>query len=495
MPFYGRRCRRRPRRRFSRRRYFLRHRRRYWWRRRPWGYRRSRARLVRQNKPRFVRKLKVTGVEFLGVLGSRVSFKFTPTGDATNQSDTAGGQWQIDIENVAPTNKEVTWLEKIIPKPGSILNDCQDAFPYSPSLEYWDFVGGFGQAHFTFFGLIIRAIAAFARFSDTLEKAQFIRFLGVKMVLQRAPDVNYLFLAEEHRQGLDYEKDLITPLNLLNTPGTVTVRAFKQTHCCRNPVIKRRADTSIYGWHDIEDFMKVPLISYVWTAYNPNNPVGRNDRITKFIKSPLNNKWMSDMAGKRFTDYCPGYNLRTVWDKTFVNNMNNVQLGQNKTGIEEDTSNWWDWIRTSNVNSTRVDCDYGSYSPFLPPMIAADTPQTLWFKYTFLFQLGGRSFGYRKMFWPVREADVCEPCGPPRPRYDETCDACIHPEDCDPHGLLKETAYKRIAGSPEYRKRRALAFLARLIRQRKKRKRVSWADPISTSIKRRKISGFQHSHS
>nr|WBM82632.1 MAG: ORF1 [Torque teno polar bear virus 10] len=419
MPFYGRR-RRRFRRRFPRRRRFFRYRRWYpWWRRR--FYRRSRSRPVRQTRPKFIKLLKIKGVELLGEQGSRVSFKWNAT-DAqqggNQRDDNELGTWSIDIENLAPSNKEVTYLQKWIKTPSGLNNDCGDSFP-ADCATYWDFVGGFGQAHFTLFGLIMRAILAFARFSVTLERVQFIKFLGVKFWLQRAPDVNYLFLAEEHRNGQDYEKDLITPLNLLNTPGTVVVRSFKQTHCCRNPSVKKRADPTVFGWHDIEDFMHVPLISYVWTVFNPNNPLGRNDQITKFLKSPLQNNWMRDMCNQEFFDYCPKYNMRTVWDRTFVQQMDNVQLSDNDppkgAGDQEGQSSWWEWIKEQTIGKTRVDCNYGAYAPFLPPMIAADTPQTLWFRYQFLFQLGGKSVGFSRQRWPVKEADTCPSC-PSRPR-------------------------------------------------------------------------------
>nr|WBM82685.1 MAG: ORF1 [Torque teno polar bear virus 27] len=460
MPFYRRR-RRWPRRgRFPRRRYLLRHRRRrYWWRRRPWGYRRGKARPVRQTRPSHVRLLKIKGVEFLGELGSVVNFRWDAPTEATDTNKDAG-QWQVDIQNVAPVNKEVSYWQKLLPTTDENKNSCSDKFP-NRECSYWDFVGGYGQAHFTLFGLIMRTILGFARFNTTLERVRFIKYLGVQFNLQRAPDVNWLFLAEEHRQGHDYEKPLITPMNLLNTPRTVIVKAYKQTHCCRNPRVRRPADPTIYGWQDLEDFLHVPLISYVWSAFNPNNPLGRNDQITKKLKSPLQNNWMRASCGKKISDYCPDWNDRVKYDKTFVEKVDGVQVIKDKRG-------WWDWSEEKQLKGNAIQCEYGRYAPFLPPQIAADTPQTVWMRYTFLFQIGGQSFGYKKQVWPVLEADTCTPC---------TQDTHIYPEDKDPWGILKKKTIKRIAGSPEYRKRRALAFLSRLIQhRRRKRKRVTWAD-------------------
>nr|WBM82657.1 MAG: ORF1 [Torque teno polar bear virus 18] len=488
MPFYRRNRRWRRRRIPRRRRFKFHYRRRWhpWWRRRPHFFSKKGGRLVRQSRPRYVTVLKVKGVEFLGELGSVVNFTYD-NASATDE-DNVRGHWKIDIKNVAPTNKEVDYLRYWIPSTEQIKNDCHDVFPESGP-AYWNFVGGWGQAHFTLFGLIIRAILAFAKFSRTLEQVRYIKYLGCQFNLQRAPDVSWLFLAEEHRQGQDYEKSLITPLNLLNTPGTVMVRAFKHTHCCRNPKVRVKPDPTTFGWHDIEDFLHVPLVSYVWTAYNPNNPLGRNSHITSNLRSPLENNWMTSMAGKNIADFCPPYNDRDKYDRDFVFCVNGFQSNHPQSADQDDSESWWEYFREQTLRSNdQLHCQYGRYAPFLPPMMAADTPQTIWMRFTFLFQLGGKSFGYRKVSWPMREADVCTPCFPQHHHHAEICTACIHPEDTDKHGILKEKAFERIAGSPKRRKKRALEVLARLISNgRRKRKRVTWADKIHAQKRRKTI--------
>nr|WBM82670.1 MAG: ORF1 [Torque teno polar bear virus 22] len=460
MPYRWRRWGRR-RRRFPWRRNIFRYRNR-WWRQRRWRPRHRRNPPVRAARPRNIRNLIIKGVELLGVQGSEVSFGY---GRPQNQQT---GTWTIDIKNVAPANKEVTYLSKLVLAPSETHNDCSDRFK-NEDVSYWDLVGGFGQAHFSLQELIMRAILGFAKFSTTLERCHFIKFNGFQLTPMRAPSINYLFLAETHRNGLDYEKSLIHPVNLLCTPRTVIVNSIQRTKCCRNPKIRRKADPTIFGWHDLEDFMSQTLVSYVWTVFNPNNPAGRNSQITKFLKSPLQNHWMNDQKNKPLSDYCPPWANRVTYDKEFVDTVNNIQ--SKTTG-----RNWWDWTREEDVpnENNQVQCEYGKYSPFLPPMMVSNTPETLWFRYTFYFQIAGKSFGFQRQPWPIREADTCSFCIPK-----ETCDSCIDPKtDLDKWGLLKKRAFQRITSSPNTRKRRALAILARHLRRhrQRKRKRVRFQD-------------------
>lgn len=477
MPFYRHRRRWSRRRRLPRRRYIFR-RRIPWWRRRFWHRRRIRKQAVRQTKPRWVRNLLIKGVEILGVLGSHVEFIFN---QAEREDNDSVGGWNINITNPAPTNKDVSYWQKILPDEAA-ANDCGIVFKRDGA-HYWDFVGGYGTAHFNLQNLIWRTIFGFARFNVTLEGAKFIKFKGFRIIPQRATTIDYLFLASNHHQSHDFIKPLIHPVNLLNTPGTVMVNSLHRTKCCRNPQIKRKADPIIFGWHDLEDFLTVPLASYLWTYYNPNNPMGRNDQITKNLKSPLHNNWMRDSCGKALDTYCPPWMDRTQYDKDFVDCINNAQLTPGNQYPNEGGS-YWEYNRQQNItcNEQQVKGQYGKYSPFLPPMAAAEAPQTLWIRYEFYFQIGGGTIGFKRQPWPVREADVCWPCAQPSQKVQDTCQTCIDPErDLDRHGLIKKTSLKRITGSSQSRRRRLVAKLARLIQLRKKQqKRVSFKDPTHT---------------
>nr|WBM82691.1 MAG: ORF1 [Torque teno polar bear virus 29] len=471
MPYRHRRRRWRTRR-VPRRRHFLRYRSRFWWRRFPRTRRRFRKQTVRQTRPNWVRRLVITGVEFLGVLGSEVEFIYNKDEGEDGNLEGTTGQWQINVKNIAPCNKEVKYWQNVFPLTDNVGNTCNDRFNQGTTPTYWDYVGGFGQAHFTLQTLIFRTIFGFARFSTLLEGVKYIKFNGFQMDPQRAPTLNYLFLADNHTQGKDYKTPLIHPVNLLNTPGTRIVNSIQRSKCCRGPRIRRRADPGLYAWTDLEDFMNVPLATYVWSYFNPNNPVGRNDQITKTLKSPLKNVWMRDCQGAWLSDYCPRWMDREEWDNQFLTGIDNVQ------GNKGD--NWLDWLWGQDIDkgdNPRIQCEYGRYGPFLPPVAAASTPETFWMRYKFYFQLGGGTFGFKRVNWPVKEYDTCPPCHP-CPRA-VSCDTCIDPErDLDRYGLLKKKAFQRIISSNDARKRRALEKLAKLVHKRnsKRKKRVSWAD-------------------
>ncbi|WCS65245.1 ORF1 [Grizzly bear anellovirus 8] len=453
---YRRRRRRIPRRRsqfhYRKRRWIHRRRRQFWKRR---GRRSS---TVRVSRPRHIRVLTIKGVEFLGVQGSSIDYTFVP--DNTSEQ----GTWTIDIKNVAPCSKEVTYFSTIFPLSTEVKDSCQDKWN-SKETCYWDFVGGFGQAEFTFRSLIYRTLLGLARFSSKLDGFQFIKFLGYRWTLMRARTIDYILLPEAHRGPNDYEKSLIHPINLLNTPGSVLVQSVNRTKCCRAPKVKKRAEPTIFGWHDIEEFMNVRLTGYVWSVIELDNPIGRNPNITKQLKAPYDNDWMNetnDPQNKTIANYCPKWMNRVDYDKEFVTKVNGFQRSQKE--------NWWDWSQEATPTESKY--KYGKQSPFLPTLYPAPFPQTLWFRFNFRFLLAGKTFGRTPPSYPVKETDVCVPCS-------AGCRACIDPEkDLDATGILKDKALARITRAPQRTKKRMVALLARLIRERKRRRArtVTWAD-------------------
>lgn len=452
------------RRRIPRRRHQLYHRRRRFWRRRRHRrYRGRRSPAVRATRPRRVVPLTVRGFEFLGVQGSTVDYNLAEGGEQSS-----GVQWIIDIKNVAPSNKEVDYFKQIFPLTTDTHNTCDDKWATSEAC-YWNMVGGWGQVEFTLRTLIFRALLGFARFSRLLTGFQFIRFTGYKWKMIRAPSINYLLLPEDHRSPGDYEKGLIHPANLLNTPGVVVVQSVERTKCCKSPMVRRRADPTIFGWHDLEGFLNERLTGYVWSVFNMDNPIGKNPNITKGLKAPITNDWINNTnhpQNQKISTYCPDWIVRDKYDKEFVTNVNNFQTSEAKNKA------WWRWD-TENTPEQSGKFNFGKYSPFVAPIEASRDPETLWFRYIFFFQLGGYTLGRRPPAYPVKESDVCIPCK-------SMCPACIYPEDTDKWGLLKKKAYERITGSPERGKRRMVEKLASIIRlrnrQRRQRKRVRWAD-------------------
>ncbi|WCS65239.1 ORF1 [Grizzly bear anellovirus 6] len=451
------------RRRIPRRRHQLYHRRRrFWRRRRRRHYRGRRSPAVRAKRPRRIVNLTVRGFEFLGVQGSTVNYNYI------EGQDSNPGQWAIDITNVAPSNKEVDWLSKIMPTTDATKNSCDDRWATTEAC-YWNMVGGWGQAEFTLRTLIFRALLGFARFNRLLTGFQFIRFSGYRWKLIRAPSLNYLLLPEDHRSPGDYEKGLIHPANLLNTPGTVLVESVERTKCCRSPSVRRKADSTIFGWHDLEDFLNVRLTGYVWSIINMDNPIGKNPNITKGLYAPISNNWMNatnDPQNQKISTYCPKWIVRDEYDSEFVKNVNNFQA----TNVNKKA--WWKWDAEDQAKKTQTQFEFGRFTPFVAPIEASRDPEAFWFRYIFFFQLGGYTLGRQPPAYPVKESDVCTPC------HTADCSACIYPEDLTRWGLLKKAAYERITGSPERARRRMVAKLAKLIRlrQRKQRKRVRWAD-------------------
>nr|UZV41788.1 MAG: ORF1 [Anelloviridae sp.] len=335
---------------------------------------------------------------------------------------------------------------------------CKDKFPMQEA-KFWDFVGGWGHAEFTFRTLLIRAILGFARFSDSTRGFPFIRFLGYQMQLIRAPEISYLFRPEGHRGKQDYEDVLQHPAHFINLPFVKIVESIIRSKCCKHPWIKRRADPSIFGgWHDITDFQNVRLTGYQWTTIDMDNPLGKNPQMGRNTESPIINNWMGESKDQQMSTYCPSWLNIEKFDEDFVKYIN-----RQITGNAQD---FWDWI----LPQTGVKPKMG---PFKQSLINTSSPNTLWFRYRFFFQLGGAGIGRLPPEYPIREADTCEPCK-------KTCEACIKEGDLDRWGLLKKAAFNRITGLTKHRKKAVVAKLAKLVllrqRDRAKRKRVRFSD-------------------
>nr|WBM82728.1 MAG: ORF1 [Torque teno polar bear virus 42] len=465
----------RPRRRFSRRRHLLRFRRRRRWlpRKRRW-HRRRRSVPVRQYRPRKTTHLTVRGWEFLGQLGTEITYQWTPT----DPKKPGEGTWSIDLVDVAPVNKEVTYLTTMIPDAPYDYTRCTDTFAQKET-AHWDFVGGFGAARFTFRTLLVRALLGMARFSTSLKGWSYIRFKGFSFKLNRAKTIDYLFRASNHIGREDVETSLIHPASFLNLPFVKWVQSVARSKCCRSPVVRRKPDVSIYGWHDIEDFQNMLLARYEWTAFDANNPLGKNPNITKELKAPIKNEWMQETNASygpnrgqvpQMSTYCPKWINRKDYDKDFVSYVNWCQADAGKKKA------WWEWdFDTQHQPDTKA--GLGKVSPFLPSLMPAQRPETLWFQYIFKFQLGGAGIGRYPPAYPIREADTCGPC-PNRSGCSAACDACIDPKkDLDAWGLLKKKAFERITRCPQRTKKRLVAKLSRIIQlRRRQRRRVHWAD-------------------
>nr|ASH99121.1 ORF1 [Giant panda anellovirus] len=464
--------RRRP---YRRRRHFFRHRkwnvhRRRWRRahRRRGYYRRRRVSNIRQLQPRKKRLLVVTGWEILGQLGSQIKYG---VGEDKNPV--------IEVLNPVPINKQVEYLWKLIPQ--GLENKCTDYWTMNMNDDnkkpwlgptHWDFCGGWGYAKFDFQSLILRNLLGFNRFSDDIKSFTHIRFLKFKIQLVRGSSVDYLFRLQMHRGPQDWESPLVHPAHLLNMPFVTWVESNKRSKCCRMKVLRRLATTDLSGWYDIESFRALELFSYQWTAFDPNNPLGKNPILPKELgdKKWWNDDWMRVRAGRekgpenakiikdnRRLDWME----RTTYDNNFVGSIDPKNLTQ--------TQNFWDWLfDPKNIKKQ------GKSSPFLPPILPSEYVNTLWFRYKIYFQIGGQTISRLAPPWPLRET------------YDNTsgkclirdCPDCIREGDLDDTGQLKEAALERITESPKRRKARLVAKLAEALQQRRKRKRrhITWWD-------------------
>nr|UZV41779.1 MAG: ORF1 [Anelloviridae sp.]UZV41789.1 MAG: ORF1 [Anelloviridae sp.] len=444
------------------RRHFFRYRRRRRWPRRHWrrAWRRSRrpskVLRIKQWQPRRRKLLVVQGWEILGVQGSEIEYEINQ--DLTEPT--------IKIRNVAPSNKPVEYLSKMIPQ--EIRNVCSEEWPdTSKNPQYWDFVGGYGWAKFDLQSLVLRNLLGMNRFSENIRTYTHIRFLKFKLQLVRGPTLDYLFRVQMHRGPYDWETPLIHPAHLLNMPFVTWVESIRRSKCCRMKVIRRHSPTDLSGWYDIEEFRKYELFTYQWTVFDPNNPMGKNPLYGKTLETDKwwNDDWMRNNSSKnkkisdlnKLLDWAD----RGTYDSNFVSCINSNFIAQH-------TKSWWEWI------TGKEDCNSkkGKTTPFLPPIMPSDKINTFWFRYKFYFQLGGASISRDLQQWPIREtSDNAHPC-----TKDTTCPYCIRQGDLDEDGLLTKEAYERITEPPEHRKKKLVAKLARLIQQRRKRKRVHWWD-------------------
>nr|UZV41782.1 MAG: ORF1 [Anelloviridae sp.] len=447
-------------------RHFLRHRgrrryRRHW--RRPWRrYRKRRVRKVYQTQPRKVTPLLVQGWEILGVQGAQLEFHYL------------NNKWDIHIRNAAPSNKQVEYFSKTVPP--NINNTCEDKWQSGP--KYWDFVGGWGQAKFDLQSLVLRNLLGFNRFSEDIRKYTHIKFKGLKFQLIRAMDLDYLFRPQMHRGPFDYETSLIHPAHLLNMPWVKWVQSITRSNCCKSPTIRRRTPPDLSGWFDIETFRNYELITYQWTVFDPNNPMGRNTTPIGTTEQSkfFDDDWMRPSSNKETISVNLNDRVRwadrTSYDSQFVGDMNNA------AGHQAPDSNLFDfiWDKINQWNQNDKGFRKGKTTPFLPPMIESPQVNTFWFRYRFYFLLGGSTISRNLQKWPIRETeDDLKPC-----TGHQGCPACIHEGDLDPFGVLTEKALKRITEPPEHRKKKLVEKLAKLIRHRRKRKRVTWWDETTT---------------
>nr|USZ80611.1 ORF1 [Tick-associated anellovirus 10] len=500
--------RRRP---YRRRRNFLHHRRRRWFRRhwrrahrrRGW-YRRRRVRNIRQLQPRRKRLLVVTGWEILGQVGSQIKYVVNEKKDGSQSEPEA----RIDILNPIPMNKQVKYLSLMIPQ--GLANTCQDKWtenmkkwdydqkseqPYYLGPNHWDFCGGWGYAKFDFQSLILRNLLGMNRFSEDITNFTHIRWLKFKFQLIRGPSVDYLFRIQMHRGPQDFESPLVHPAHLLNMPFVTWVESIARSKCCRKKVLRRLATTDLSGWYDIESFRNQELVSYQWSAFDPNNPLGKNPdlpgaKTDKFkwwddgwmrIRAATTNDATAQKPIKTNRDL--NWQDRTTYDNTFVQELDKKVNNYQQSWFQ----NIWDWVY-SYTKDDYTNQKLGKNTPFCPPVLPSTYVNTLWFRYKFYFQVGGATIGRYAPEWPLREthdntAKVCRIPG---------CKYCIKEGDLDKDGVLTEEAYERITEPPERGKKTLVEKLARALQRRRKRKRerkITWWD------EKEEEPGTAHSHS
>lgn len=402
----------------------------------------------------------VTGWEILGVIGSQITY-----------TDSGNDNYTIEVKDIAPSNKQVFYFTKLIPI--NTTNTCTDKWPnkndntYQTNkpweCRYWDFVGGWGYGHFTLEGLVLRNLLGMNRFSTNLKGWTHIKFRGLSWQLVRGRSVDYLFRPEMHRGDLDDERNLIHPAHLLNMPFVKWVESVRRTHCCKMMRIRRKPPADILGWHDIEDFRKLLLGAYQWSAFDPDNLLGKNpDPTNKKTDVWYNSDWMRErQTGKQIgINNTLQWAERNTYDYTFVKQINDQKGTQGKKSM-------WDWIFGDEFNSSK-----GKQTPFVPPIIPSEHPNTLWFRYKFFFQLGGATISRNYEKWPIRETyDNSKACS-----ENGSCPACIQPNDLDETGMLTEEALERITSEPKHRQEDVVEIVPKPILNRRKRRRISWWD-------------------
>lgn len=336
---------------------------------------------------------------------------------------------------------------------------------------YKDFCGGYGGAWFTLGNLVNRSRQGFCRFSEKLTGHTWIKFLGGTVTPMPGWDVSYLFRWNTHHGGSEEynsEKKWCHPGIMLNQKGVMAVMAHQHTHCCKFKKIKfRRPPGWSQGWYDIDDFYNTLLGGYYWTAFDPWNPLGLRPVTTsgeakddpgdqQNSKGSMTyfNKWWKERQNSGITLPLPKWTNRKcynhAWDRDTKNfNVWNVPFGN--------SSQWW----TSEPPR---------YSPFLPPIFSTSKQNCLWIRYTFYFQLGGRTLQSIVPDWPIKEVDP-----PPDDTCQRGCEICIKEKDLDPQGILTEKAFRRITRI-NLSKRERIQHLLKKIKKhiRKQRKHIQW---------------------
>ncbi|AYP28943.1 MAG: ORF1 protein [Anelloviridae sp.] len=408
-----------PRRRYHKpytRRYRRWHPRRRWHRRRFWHRRRPRTQVLTEAQPRKIRNINCRGWEILGKIGT----VFTQ------------GVNGWTVTNMIKSNFKVTYLGKMgISGANNVLeaNTC----------DYNDFCGGWGGATFTFAGLVQRSRFGMAKFSDCFEGFPWIRFKGAKIELRQGREVSYMIKFTEHHGDFgEYSKEehWNTPGTLLNVPGSVIVLSLKDSRCCFKKRLKIRRPPGIEGWYDIDKFTNFILTTYMWTAFDPFDPLGpqplKEDgtplKTTEGTNIRLQNRWYNDSGqctgGKEKNLPLPLWTNRQKYDEKYV------------TDQTTNTSRWWNVLFDSSNKWYKPE-NYPKCAPFLPPWISTGGSETLWMRYIFFFQVGGGSLQNHVPVYPIHEVDDPPVCTP-------GCPAAIHSNDFDSGGILTDDALARI---------------------------------------------------
>nr|UZV41792.1 MAG: ORF1 [Anelloviridae sp.] len=432
----------------TRRRHFFRYRRRprrprhrYWPRRwRRWNHYKRHPRVhkevLTEYTPRKQKRITCIGWEIMGCNGSSIK------------------QWtssnQLLLNYFTPNNKEVKYYQTM-----GMTNTNTN---YQLHKVNWgDFQGGYGGAWFTFTTLLQRNRLGMNRFTDSFEGFDWIKYLGCRIQLIRAVEIDYLFRPDLRRapssQESADEAQNIHPANLLNFPFVKWVQSLKRSKCCKTISFKIHPPAEMIGWWGVETFMPKTLFGYQWTTIDPNNPLGMNPNTQISLNDgPINNEWLG-ADNKNIDTFCATWGNRTTWDNQFLDSV-----------VPDGTYQKRDQTIPKNNKKPK-------HSPFCPPIIFCDFVNTFWFRYKFFFKVGGTNISR----YPVRVpfTEINPPCNP------QTCEACIKEGDLNKWGLLKEKSLQRITGIT-FRKKTILEKLTRFIRY--KQRKVHWGKKTTRYI-------------
>lgn len=444
----------RRRRRFTRRRHkFYKPRYRRRWRRRwHWGRRHSRRRwrkteVVYEHRPRKRKRIVCTGWEILGVVGSHLIFTYDKDGNPT-----------VTTTRNTKNNKQVTWQKDA----GFVTSNNT----FTPGrCTFASFIGGYGQGTFTLGGLCLRASLGMARFSDSFEGYDWVKYLGGSYQLVPNAEVDWLFRWDNHKNvgydasGRDESKDegkWNHPANLLLYPFVSIVESIKRSKCCKWKHRRFRPNPLWEGWWDKDRFATYVLGGYMWTTIDLDNPMGlapyARDTGTE-SSAPLRNDWWPSNYPSQTQGKCPTWINRQEWDKGF---------------LEDNQDN-----RFRNITWPLSGDKRPRYGPFCPPVLQTDRPQTLWFRYKFVFQFGGTNIENYFPRYPVSEVR-----DPPK-TCPSGCQSCIGEGDLNSNGILTDDAYERITGADKHgrmERESAKTRLLQLIAKQLKKKRVKWGN-------------------